>query len=50
MRGRAVFEGFEEESEAGFGFFFGHAEGVEDFALDVLAVDSDRAGAEFGAV
>ncbi len=50
VRGRAVLEGVEEEAEAGLGFFVGHAEGAEDLGLDVLAVDTDGAGAELGAV
>src|ERR1700675_770032 len=39
VRGSAVFEGFEEESEAGAGFLFRHAEGAEDFALNILAMN-----------
>ena len=47
---RAVLERVEEEAEARLGFFVGHAEGAEDFRLHVLAVDTDGAGAELGAV
>ena len=50
VRRRAVFEGFEEKSEAGLGLFFVHAEGAENFALNILAVNTDGTGAEFGAV
>ncbi len=50
VRGGAVFEGVEEEAEALVGFGVGHAEGVEDLLLDVLAVDTDAARAELGAV
>src|SRR5678816_2446528 len=34
----AVLECFEEESEAGTRFLFGHAEGMENFPLNVLPV------------
>src|SRR4029077_16169685 len=47
---RAVFERFEKESETRFGFFFCHPEGVKNLALNVLAVNTDGTGAEFGAV
>src|SRR6202034_2900434 len=50
VRGRAGLEGFEKKSEAGAGFFFGHAEGAEDSALHILAVNADGARAQFGAV
>ncbi len=46
----AVLEGVEEEAEAGLGFLVRHAEGAEDLGLDILAMDTDGAGAELGAV
>ena len=46
----AVLEGVEEEAEALLRFLVRHAERAEDFGLDVFAVDTDGAGAEFGAV
>ena len=41
VRRCAVFECFEEESEAGARFFFGHAESVKNFLLNVLPVNTD---------
>ena len=37
----AVLEGVQEEAEAGLGFLVGHAEGAEDFGLDIFAMDTD---------
>ena len=46
----AVLEGVKEEAETGLGFFVGDAERLEDLLLNVLAVNTDGAGAELEAV
>ena len=46
----AVGEGVEEEAEAAAEKFFREAQGFEEALLNVLAVDSNAAGAEFDAV
>ena len=43
-------EGVEEEGEFFLGVFGGDAQEAEDFGLEVLAVDTDGAAAEFDAV
>ena len=50
VRRCAVLERVEEEAEAGLGFFVRHTQRAEDLGLDVLAMDTDGAGAELGAV
>ncbi len=46
MRRGAVLQGFQEESEAVLGFFLGKSQRLEDLRLDVLAMNTDCAGAE----
>src|SRR5581483_962276 len=40
---RAILESFQEEAEAGAGLVFGHAQRMENLALDVLTVNTDGA-------
>src|SRR5437763_3325071 len=50
VRWRAVFERFQKESEAGAGFFVAHAERLKDFALNILAMNTDRARPKLGSI
>ena len=50
VRGSSVFERVEEEAETLARIFFADAERGENLLLDIFAVDTDGAGAEFEAV
>jgi len=50
VRRRAVGERVEEEAEALAGLFIREAKGLEQARLDILAMNSDAAGAELVAV
>ncbi len=50
VRRRAIFQGFEEESESFARLFFGEAQHLEYPALNVLAMNTDRAAANLGTV
>ncbi len=41
VRGRAVLQRFQEKSKAGPRFFFSHTQSAKDFALDILAMNTD---------
>src|ERR1700723_531633 len=50
VRRRAVFQCFQKESEARPRFFLRHAQCAEDSTLHILAVNTNRAKAQFGAI
>src|SRR5579872_5900768 len=50
MRRRAILQRLQEKSKARAGLIFGHAESMEDLALNILAMNTNGTRSQLGAV